>query len=239
MQEKYGFVYIWFDRKHKRYYVGCHWGTENDGYVCSSSWMKKAYKHRPQDFKRRILKTNLNRQQMYAEEYRWFGFIKPSEIKSRYYNLNLHQNNLWHSSDADKLTIGQKISASKKGKSSGPCSPEKAKAISEAKKKAFAERGGMSDTHKKAIAANNLGSKHTDEWKAAHSQRLKDQWSDGTRKKAELKITMTKEEQGKLHSQQLKQRWADPVWAEAQRAKLKAARNRRANKYNECSQEAY
>ena len=34
--EKYGFVYIWFDRKHKRYYIGCHWGHEDDGYVCSS-----------------------------------------------------------------------------------------------------------------------------------------------------------------------------------------------------------
>lgn len=34
---KYGFVYLWFDRKHKRYYVGCHWGTTEDGYVCSSS----------------------------------------------------------------------------------------------------------------------------------------------------------------------------------------------------------
>ena len=39
--EKYGFVYIWYDRKHKRYYIGCRWGTENDGYICSSSWMKK------------------------------------------------------------------------------------------------------------------------------------------------------------------------------------------------------
>jgi hypothetical protein len=56
--EKYGFVYIWFDRKHKRFYIGCHWGKENDGYVCSSPWMKQAYKHRPQDFKRKILKTD-------------------------------------------------------------------------------------------------------------------------------------------------------------------------------------
>ena len=25
MSEKYGFVYIWHDRKHKRYYIGSHW----------------------------------------------------------------------------------------------------------------------------------------------------------------------------------------------------------------------
>lgn len=57
--EKYGFVYIWYDRKHKRYYIGAHWGHENDGYVCSSSWMKKAYKNRPEDFKRKILKKHI------------------------------------------------------------------------------------------------------------------------------------------------------------------------------------
>ena len=53
--EKYGFIYIWRDRKHKRYYIGSHWGTEDDGYICSSPWMSQAYKHRPNDFKRRIL----------------------------------------------------------------------------------------------------------------------------------------------------------------------------------------
>ena len=52
---KYGFVYIWRDRKHARYYIGSHWGTEDDGYVCSSFWMKQAYKLRSEDFRRRIL----------------------------------------------------------------------------------------------------------------------------------------------------------------------------------------
>lgn len=233
--EKYGFVYIWFDRKHKRYYVGCRWGNINDGYVCSSVWMKKAYKNRPNDFKRRILKTDIStRKETYIEEQKYLNMIKPEEIKIKYYNMCITNNEVWHKYDENIKTIGQKISASKKGKSSGPCSPEKAKAISEAKKKAFAERGGITDAHRQAIGKAKLGSKHTDEWKAAQSQRLKDQWSDGTRKKAEPKITMTKEEQGRLHSQQLKQRWADPVWAEAQRAKLKVARNNR-TKYNECS----
>jgi len=31
--EKYGFVYLWYDKKHKRYYIGCRWGKENDGYI--------------------------------------------------------------------------------------------------------------------------------------------------------------------------------------------------------------
>lgn len=75
--EKYGFVYIWFDRKHKRYYIGCHWGTENDGYICSSSNMKSAYNRRPQDFKRRIIsRVYTNRKDLLEEEYKWLSQIK-------------------------------------------------------------------------------------------------------------------------------------------------------------------
>ncbi len=32
MKQKYGFIYLWRDRKHNRYYLGSHWGSEDDGY---------------------------------------------------------------------------------------------------------------------------------------------------------------------------------------------------------------
>ena len=109
--EKYGFVYIWFDRKHKRYYVGCHWGRENDGYICSSPWMRQAYKHRPNDFKRRILKTNINNKaNMFLEEQRYFDMIKPEEIKIRYYNLNIKNNKHWFTDEEKTKSLKQKIS---------------------------------------------------------------------------------------------------------------------------------
>lgn len=112
-KEKYGFVYIWYDRKHKRYYVGCHWGTENDGYVCSSVWMKSAYNRRPLDFKRRILKTHIgSRLETYNEELRYLHMIKPSEIKQKYYNIKIDNNYIWHKYEDRIKTIGQKISAS-------------------------------------------------------------------------------------------------------------------------------
>ena len=77
--EKYGFVYLWFDRKHNRYYVGCHWGAENDGYICSSRWMNKSYKRRPQDFKRRILINHIEkRSDMYIHEQRFLDMIKKT-----------------------------------------------------------------------------------------------------------------------------------------------------------------
>lgn len=37
-----GFVYIWYDRKRKLYYIGSHKGNINDGYICSSNRMRNA-----------------------------------------------------------------------------------------------------------------------------------------------------------------------------------------------------
>jgi hypothetical protein len=113
MQKKYGFVYIWYDRKHKRYYIGCHWGTIDDGYICSSSWMKRSYKRRPQDFKRKILVTNIHcRKQMLTEEYRYLSMIKKEELRKKYYNLHNHHFNHWASDINSLLTVGEKIKIS-------------------------------------------------------------------------------------------------------------------------------
>jgi hypothetical protein len=110
---KYGFVYIWFDRKDRRFYIGCHWGRIEDGYVCSSPWMKRAYTHRPHDFKRKILKTNLSSRLLtYEEELRWLNMIKLNEAGKKYYNLNVRNNEMWSKYDDHIKTIGQKISAS-------------------------------------------------------------------------------------------------------------------------------
>jgi hypothetical protein len=112
--EKYGFVYIWFDRKHKRYYVGAHWGSETDGYVCSSPWMKKAYSRRPQDFKRRILeRVYSNRKETFIAEEKYLDLIKKEEFGKKYYNLRNIKSH-WSTSDEKTKSIGKKISNSHK-----------------------------------------------------------------------------------------------------------------------------
>jgi hypothetical protein len=89
MKEKYGFVYIWRDSKHKRYYIGCRWGHIDDGYICSSSWMKSAYKRRPDDFKRRVIESNISSiSLMFEREYYWLKQIEQKELGTRYYNLH-------------------------------------------------------------------------------------------------------------------------------------------------------
>jgi hypothetical protein len=109
--EKYGFVYIWRDRKHNRYYIGSHWGTEDDGYICSSSWMKKAYKNRPNDFKRKILaRVYESKRILLEEENKWLTLIKPNKIKTKYYNLRIENFNHWTTYPENVKTIKQKIS---------------------------------------------------------------------------------------------------------------------------------
>lgn len=52
------FVYCWTDHGTQKLYVGFHKGDPNDGYVCSSKHMLKAYRERPQDFTREVLTIN-------------------------------------------------------------------------------------------------------------------------------------------------------------------------------------
>ena len=123
--EKYGFIYLWYDRKHRRYYLGAHWGKETDKYICSSPWMKQAIKHRPEDFKRRIIKTNISSKlEMFNEEQKYLNMIKLTEIRPytktpRYYNLRVIAGH-WSISDGKIITIGQKISKAHKGKHHSP-----------------------------------------------------------------------------------------------------------------------
>lgn len=109
--EKYGFVYIWYDRKHKRYYIGSHWGTTDDGYVCSSKWMMQAYKLRPNDFKRRIIsKIYTSKQDIINEENHWLSMIKPNEVKTKYYNLRIHEFGHWSADKDLEQTTRERIS---------------------------------------------------------------------------------------------------------------------------------
>lgn len=120
MVEKYGFVYIWFDRKHKRYYIGCHWGSEDDGYICSSNWMRDAHRRRPEDFKRRIIIRVYIRQELLNIEYKYLSLIKDEELGKKYYNLTKHRNGHWASNITKKLTISQRISITMTDKWSDP-----------------------------------------------------------------------------------------------------------------------
>lgn len=81
-----GFVYIWRDRTKKLFYIGSHLGHENDGYICSSNSMREAFRRRPKDFRRRILRRfpNTSAAILLKEEDRWLQLA--AKKPSRYYN---------------------------------------------------------------------------------------------------------------------------------------------------------
>ena len=110
--EKTGFIYIWYDSRRKMYYIGCHLGEENDGYICSSNRMRDAYRRRPKDFKRRILKRNIIKTELLTEEHKWLSMILDEELGKKYYNLHKHHFGHWSNNEEMKRTIGQKISSS-------------------------------------------------------------------------------------------------------------------------------
>lgn len=234
-----GFIYLWYDNKHKRFYIGSHWGTPNDGYICSSRWMRKSYKRRPEDFKRRIISTiTTNKKDLLIEEERWLSMIKDHEIGKRYYNLIKKASHIWWGDPEKAKTIGEKISKAHKGKPKGPCSPEKAAKISEAKKAKFDQRReetgqALTPEHIASLQGKPMP-KHTEEWKQNWSEQLKQQWMDGTRPRPEKTVrqirdenAMSKEEQAILISTNLKARWADPEWAARQRERLKEGAKKR------------
>lgn len=160
---KTGFVYIWYDRKHERYYIGCHWGSEDDGYICSSSNMKAAYKRRPEDFRRKILSRMLeDKKKLLEEEHKWLSLIKPHELGKKYYNLHNHHFNHWSLVEHTNVTTKEKMKAAwNRRKSSDHYVPPRlnkpAPIRSESKSKL---RGG--ERTEKQIAAS-----------LAHSQRMK------------------------------------------------------------------
>lgn len=117
--DKYGFIYVWRDRKRNKFYIGCHWGTEDDGYICSSTVMRKAYRRRPEDFKRRIIQRIYStRQELLEVEHRWLTLVPDEQLGKRYYNMSKHHFNHWSAmpDEERKKTIRQKISAANLGK---------------------------------------------------------------------------------------------------------------------------
>jgi hypothetical protein len=153
------------DKKHKRYYIGCHWGDENDGYICSSTWMLQAYKKRPQDFKRKILERYDDRSKSNEIEHRWLQMMKPEELKGvRYYNIHNYRFGHWSSDESSRLTVGEKISLSHRSNPNwGQWS--KGRVVSEETKKKISASVSiqMTPERRSEISKINVGYKHTEE----------------------------------------------------------------------------
>ena len=224
-QYKYGFVYIWYDRGRKMYYIGSHWGTEDDGYICSSNWMRDAYRRRPEDFQklngqpsRRILmRIYSSRLNLLEEEQYWLNMIKNEKMairnsssqkrkNVRYYNITKVVQRSWHYDDEKRKSVGEKVSIAKKGKSIGP-QPQKGSAISKAKK-----GKALTEEHKVALRVPKSTGAHSDERKTLISEKSKEFWNspEGIALKEKRKIEGRSEESKLRLSQTLKEKGHKP-----------------------------
>lgn len=177
-----GFVYIWHDRKKKRFYVGSHWGPEDDGYVCSSRWMRNTYKRRPETFKRRVVaRVTTSRTDLFTEEDRWLQMIPAEQLGKRYYNLIRTTKHHWLNDPEHAKNTIERISASVKayfeteegqktrkkfskkfkGKKTGPREPSVGQKISESLK-----GKPLTEEHKEAVRQTLTGRKLSEEHKA-------------------------------------------------------------------------
>jgi hypothetical protein len=73
--------------------------------------MIASYKRRPQDFKRKILISNINvRKDLLEEEYKWLSLIKNEELGKRYYNLSKKHFGHWTIDENKRKSISEKNS---------------------------------------------------------------------------------------------------------------------------------
>lgn len=188
MSEKYGFVYVWYDRWRKMFYIGSHWGTEDDGYVCSSNRMRDAYRRRPEDFKRRVVfRTNESKQTLLDVEDNWLKMIKEHEIGEKYYNLRVHKFGHWSANKDLSLTVSQKLSKANKGQRRSPSTEfKKGKRIS------------PSTEFQKGVSSFNSG------------KTLEEQF--GKHRASEIKNKMKEAKQGKPLNSPTKFKPGQPSW---------------------------
>jgi hypothetical protein len=180
--EKTSFIYIWFDRKNKMYYIGCHYGTEHDGYICSSKRMRDVYRKRPQDFKRRIIQRNIPREKLLEEEYKWLQMIPDRELGKQYYNHSKKHFGHWiNSKNVDE--IKQKCGSKNKGKKQNLSSEEKqerGRLISESKKRKKEERIALGlPVRQKEKTPRPPRGPQSEETKQKKSKKMKERFESG------------------------------------------------------------
>jgi hypothetical protein len=197
--EKYGFIYIWRDKKNGRMYIGCHWGSERDGYICSSNMMRDAYSRRPHDFRRKVVqRVYTSRSDLLEAEYKWLQLIPEEELGRKFYNKSKHHFGHWSVHDGHVGTRGTKIindgnvetripkdADIPEGWSLGrsPSLKEKMRQINvseETKEKLRATKLGsrLPDEVKDKMSKSQKGRKHSEETRRRMSESRKKAWTE-------------------------------------------------------------
>lgn len=234
MSEKYGIIYLWYDRKHKRFYLGSHWGTEDDGYICSSRWMRKSFNRRQKDFKRRILKRiYTSRKDLLDEENRWLSKIKQEELGKKYYNLRNHMFGHYSTDKTKFKSAVEKMKHTLIENYKNMSEDERKEKFGYWKGKVGSNRGKkMSDEQKEKLRQINLGKTYPNRKPSSrteyhHSEETKRKISEKNKGNMNCLGRAQREESkqkiGAANKQIMKQKWADP---EYRKMMLESRRNK-------------
>ena len=116
-KDYFGFVYIWFDTKRKKYLIGSHHGPANDCYITSTGGklFANAYKKRPHTFKRKVIEYNTvedNFRYTQKIEQKWLNMRPDIALNEKYYNQKQ-----WATGGIDKFVKRTKPESWKRWKS--------------------------------------------------------------------------------------------------------------------------
>lgn len=201
----FGFVYIWYDKRDQRYYIGSHKGSMDDGYVCSSPKMKKEYKLRSKDFKRRILYYSFgDRIELLGMEQKWLDLIPRDQFGKKYYNLNADARGMLLATDEVRKESGRKGGLKRTGIKRAPRSKEWSNKISIAlkgKKKLTPK----SDETREKLRLANIGKVLTPEHRKKISDVVKLRFSNPEeRRKVSVMKTGIKQSQETIEKRRIK-----------------------------------
>lgn len=215
-KENYGFVYIWFDRRYSRFYIGSHWNKkknpETDGYICSSDSMREAHRRRPNNFKRRILKrVYTERFDLLVEEKKWLDLIPDEELGKKYYNKSknvFYEGIDWTEEDKNRQSELQKARWSDpeyKKKTGEAISKTHKEIISKLTPEERKEKFGHDVSAETRAILSEYAKKqwenYTPEQKQAHADRCRTNiagWSKGLTKETHPQLAHTAESKEKI-----------------------------------------
>lgn len=148
------FTYCWTDKSTNKLYVGCHKGSQHDGYIASSKVFLEEYNSRPEDFSREILAEGLYSDMLKFET----AILKAVDAKysNDYYNQHNGDGKFYRTvvtqETRNKLAaaqLGKKLSAERKQKISETMKTKRHSAETKAKMSAN-RKGKKPSAHARA-----------------------------------------------------------------------------------------
>lgn len=157
------FVYCWTDKARNMLYIGSHKGLIDDGYICSSKYMMKEYRERPQDFSRQIIAEGSHSDIRKLEE----AILKScnAAMNESFYNRHNNDGKFFFAGWSKETMTPEHRKKLKEARAGRGISAEHAEKLHTGRR---ASKNNAE--HAAAVISSRVGSKHSDEAKKKMSE---------------------------------------------------------------------